>query len=1055
MTSLSSPPPSAAEAVTRFLSEICGGDAGAVYAWCPPRRFSDHAERLQTVVNQFVRWSETPSGDFAAVQTAFRGISGDLADAVETLRTYRDRSRIYVLIHSLPLCEALRDRSIAIGRWLALLEPSLASNADLRKKVVDLSVDMQNPGFSVGRTTRVGEVEKRVHLMLQKEAESRQQTSKAVQSAILMDLARALGMDPMDHGALSEQIKLLKKDLSKLSTVSERRILTSLEAVIDSWSSIATCISLKDTGVDDEEDDHIPPFKNFICPLTKEVMREPVVVLETSQTYERVAIGYWFSRCIEDGRDPTCPVTGQALMNLEVKPNIGLAGAIEEWINRNVDAQIRLAMRCLEKGEGDVGYSVEDVKRTLESVYRMLDDYPSSRHKARNAGIVVLVVRLLKARSGSEGSQMRGKAFMVLHSMSKDDESKLIMFEEGMTRLATRSLTGSSEEKEFAVKLLLELSRVERYCKKIAVEKGALFLLTSMAGSLEHPNLSNLAEEVLKNAEKAEENIQPLAEAGRFQPLIGRLCTGTEDDKVGMAYLLGKLAMTNQSKEYIVKNGAKALVGMLSSKADGRTSSLQALANLSTSNDNTAILVDLGILPALTNILVQQEEISSDLKELAASIVANIVSKSGQWELALADKEGHSLQSEFIIHKFLGLFLTSSSKCQVLLLQVLHGIAVSPQASVADSVAMHIKSGDGIALITSFLQHPEREHRRHAFKLTCVLSLKLGQALADDLRASGKLPLFKEKLLDAQCSVSERSEAACIIANLPLSDDEVKTFLGTDLLGWLVTNIKEQQSNPSGRSGRRSNMVEGLLGITLHFARSTDRIILETVRQHHLMSVFRDHLSIPSHHRAKRRAALGLKYLSESARVQINTDSDPQPPRGFCVPLVFVCGKAPVIPKTCPLHNIACEEDSSFCLLKGGAIKPLGDLLHDENTEVQIAAVESLSTILSDPQSLKYAAGELTRVGVTESVVGLFKEARVGELQERVIWMVERLLRVDDVVEEYSMDQALVTALADAFKHGNANTKRCSQDALTNLRQISGVGGKKSGHSRGGRASGK
>ncbi|KAK1311906.1 U-box domain-containing protein 44 [Acorus calamus] len=1047
MTSLSSPPPSAAEAVTRFLSEICGGDAGAVYAWCPPRRFSAHAERLQTVVNQFVRWSETPSGDFSAVQTAFGGISGDLADAAETLRTYRDRSRIYVLIHSLPLCEALRDRSISIGRWLSLLEPSLASNADLRKKVVDLSVDMQNPGFSVG------EVEKRVHLMLQKEAESRQQTSKAVQSAILMDLARALGMDPMDHGALSEQIKLLKKDLSKSSTVSERRILTSLEAVIDSWSSIATCINLKDTGVDHEEDDHIPPFKNFICPLTKEVMREPVVVLETSQTYERVAIGYWFSRCIEDGRDPTCPVTGQVLTNLEVKPNIGLAGAIEEWINRNVDSQIRLAMQCLERGEGDVDYSVEDVKRTLESVYRMLDDYPSSRHKVRNAGIVVLVVRLLKDRSGSEGSQMRGKALMVLHSMSKDDESKLIMFEEGMTRLATRSLTGSSEEKELAVKLLLEFSRDERYCKKIAVEKGALFLLTSMAGSLEHPNLSNLAEEVLKNAEKAEENIQPLAEAGRFQPLIARLCTGTEDDKVGMAYLLGKLAMTNQSKEYIVKNGAEALVGMLSSKADGRTSSLQALANLSTSNDNTAILVDLGILPALTNILVKQEEISSDLKELAASIVANIVSKSGQWELALADKEGHSLQSEFIIHKFLGLFLTSSSKCQVSLLQVLHGIAVSPQAS--DSAAMHIKSGDGIALITSFLQHPEHEHRRHAFKLTCVLSLKLGQALADDLRASGKLPLFKEKLLDAQCSVSERSEAACIIANLPLSDDEVKTFLGTDLLGWLVTNIKEQQSNPSGRSGRRSNMVEGLLGITLHFARSTDRIILETVRQHHLMSVFCDHLSIPSHHRAKRRAALGLKYLSESARLQINADSEPQPPRGFCVPLVFMCGKAPVIPKTCPLHNVTCEEDSSFCLLKGGAIKPLGDLLHDENTEVQIAAVESLSTILTDSESLKYAAGELTRVGVTESVVGLFKEARVGELQERVIWMVERLLRVDDVVEEYSMDQALVKALVEAFKHGNANTKRCSQDALTNLRQISGVGGKKSGHSRGGRASGK
>lgn len=93
--------------------------------------------------------------------------------------------------------------------------------------------------------------------------------------------------------------------------------------------------------------------------------------------------------------------------------------------------------------------------------------------------------------------------------------------------MAIRSLIGSSEkEKESAVKLLLEFSSDEAYCTKLASEKGALVLLSTMAGNLEHPALSNLAEEALKLMEKVEDNVQHLAAAGRFEPLLNRLREG-------------------------------------------------------------------------------------------------------------------------------------------------------------------------------------------------------------------------------------------------------------------------------------------------------------------------------------------------------------------------------------------------------------------------------------------------------------------------------------------------------------------------------------------------
>lgn len=86
-------------------------------------------------------------------------------------------------------------------------------------------------------------------------------------------------------------------------------------------------------------------------------------------------------------------------------------------------------------------------------------------------------------------------------------------------------LLGAQRNRENVVKFLL-FSSDEACCTKIASEKGALVLLSSIAGNLEHPALSNLAEEVLKQMENLEDNVQHLASVRRFEPFLTRLCEG-------------------------------------------------------------------------------------------------------------------------------------------------------------------------------------------------------------------------------------------------------------------------------------------------------------------------------------------------------------------------------------------------------------------------------------------------------------------------------------------------------------------------------------------------
>lgn len=367
-----------------------------------------------------------------------------------------------------------------------------------------------------------------------------------------------------------------------------------------------------------------------------------------------------------------------------------------------------------------------------------------------------------------------------------------------------------------------------------------------------------------------------------------------------------------------------------------------------------------------------------------------------------------------------------------------------------ESVSAHIKAGDGIKAIVPYLEHSETELRTSAFKLTRALSDKFGEDVANELRASDKLSILLNKIVDEQSSDGEKSDSACILANLPLSEDEVKSLVGASFVKWTVNFLRDQHRNSALRSSRTaSSMTEGLLGILLHFTRTLDSQTLTGVKENCLMTVLCEQLGFTSKPRVRQLAALGLKNLSVSGRQLAVGDSEPQPPHGFCSSLLFICGRGSPEASTCPVHNTSCEEDSQLCLLKSNCVRPLANLLTDEDTSVQIAVVEALSTLVLDSSNnLKRAVDELEQLGVVDAVIALFTELRPGELQERTIWMVERILRVEGQNSRLSLNQALVRALVEAFKHGNANTKRHSQDALTNLKQISGVSGKASSQSR-------
>lgn len=68
----------------------------------------------------------------------------------------------------------------------------------------------------------------------------------------------------------------------------------------------------------------------YLCPISRSLMHDPVVIVETGQVYDHSSISKWF----ETGHK-TCPLTGVALTSQSVVPLPSLSNCISDWASNH------------------------------------------------------------------------------------------------------------------------------------------------------------------------------------------------------------------------------------------------------------------------------------------------------------------------------------------------------------------------------------------------------------------------------------------------------------------------------------------------------------------------------------------------------------------------------------------------------------------------------------------------------------------------------------------------------------------------------------------------
>ncbi|CAN6816992.1 unnamed protein product [Brassica oleracea] len=333
----------------------------------------------------------------------------------------------------------------------------------------------------------------------------------------------------------------------------------------------------KSTG--DGNDGFITVPKDFVCPISLDLMTDPVII-STGQTYDRTSIARW----IEEGHC-TCPKTGQMLVDSRIVPNRALKNLIVQWCAASGVSYESEFVTDSPTNEGFVSglptkAAVEANKATVSILIEYLADGSEAaqtvaareirllaktgkenREFIAEAGAIPHLRRLLKSENAV--AQENSVTAMLNLSIYEKNKSRIMEEEDCLEAIVSVLVSGLTvEAQENAAATLFSLSAVHEYKKRIAMADQCVEALASLLQN-GTPRGKKDAVTALYNLSTHPENCSRMIEGGGVSSLVGALKNeGVAEEAAGALALLVRQSLGAEAigKE---ESAVTGLMGMM------------------------------------------------------------------------------------------------------------------------------------------------------------------------------------------------------------------------------------------------------------------------------------------------------------------------------------------------------------------------------------------------------------------------------------------------------------------------------------------------------------
>lgn len=332
----------------------------------------------------------------------------------------------------------------------------------------------------------------------------------------------------------------------------------------------------------------------FLCPITLEIMTDPVIVA-TGQTYERESIEKWL-----DSNHRTCPKTRQTLVHLSLAPNFALKNLIMQWCEKN-NFQ-------LPKKDDSVGLDSSFTEQK-EKISLLVEDLSSMQ------------------------LEVQRKAVVKIRMLSKENPENriLIAYCRAIPPLVQLLSYPDSKIQEHSVTALLNLSIDEANKRSIAIE-GAIPAIIEVLqnGTIQAKENSAAA---LFSLSMLDENKVTIGFSNGIPPLVDLLKNGTVRGKRDAVTALYNLSLNNTNKSRAIHAGiVTPLLQLLEDKNLGMVDEALSILLLLASHPDGRH--EIGQLPFIETLVEFIREGTPKNKECAASVLLELGSSNSSFILA-------------------------------------------------------------------------------------------------------------------------------------------------------------------------------------------------------------------------------------------------------------------------------------------------------------------------------------------------------------------------------------------------------------------------------------
>lgn len=507
---------------------------------------------------------------------------------------------------------------------------------------------------------------------------------------------------------------------------------------------------------------------------------------------------------------------------------------------------------------------------------------------------------------------------------------------------------------------------------------------------------------------------------------------GSEVSQLSMVSLLGDLILINESKVLVSQEAGSFLVGVMrSGSLQAKEAALSTLSQISSYKPSAIILIEKGILPPLVRNLFSfgSNQLPMKLKEVSATVLANIISSGVDFETIPLD-HNQTLVSEDIIHNLLHLISNTGPAIECKLVQVLVELTSSP-ATVQNIVVAIKNSGATISLI-QFIEAPQRELRIASIKLLQNISPYMNRELAEALcSTAGQLTGLIKIIFDEDGITEEQAAAVGLLANLPERDLRLTLqLLNEEAFSVIISKVRKIRQGVT-RGGRFvTPYLEGLVRILsrITYALEDEPRTVTFAREHNLAILFSDLLQVNGLDSIQIVSALALENMSRQTEHLIRISKNPDP--GFFCKFFPCLSSSQTMTGICEVHHGNCSIMDNFCLVEGKVLGKLIACLDHTNEKMVEAALAALCTLLEDGVDIHKGVCLLCEAEGIKPIFDILVENRTENLRKRSIWAIERILRLEDIACEISGDLRISTALVEAFRHSDYQTKQIAEKAL-------------------------